>query len=79
MKFYEFQVKFTETTNPINKKPIAVRQGVVCGNSYAHATQSIIDYYGENLISLSIEEWDAEGCLEMSKICLDFLRNDKPF
>lgn len=75
MKFYEFQVEFTETTNPI----IAVRQGIVCGNSYAHATQNIIDYYGENLISLSIEEWDAEGCLEMSKICLDFLRNDKPF
>lgn len=79
MKFYEFQVKFSGTTNPISDKQIAVRQGIVCGNSYAHAAQSIIDYYGENLISLSIEEWDAEGCLEMSKICLDFLKNDKPF
>lgn len=52
--------------------------GVTSAYSYPDAVQNILDYYGtKNVLSLRIEEWDCQGCLEMSKECLRQLREDE--
>lgn len=51
--------------------------GVVTGESYPEACQNILKYYSNaRLMSMTIAEWDCEGCLVMSKEVLDQLREE---
>lgn len=51
--------------------------GVVTGESYPDACQNILKFYkNSQLMSMTIAEWDCEGCLVMSKEVLDQLREE---
>ena len=51
--------------------------GVVTGESYPDACQNILTFYkNSQLVSMTIAEWDCEGCLVMSKEVLDQLREE---
>ena len=51
--------------------------GVVTGESYPDACQNILKFYkNSQLVSMTIAEWDCEGCLVMSKEVLDQLREE---
>ena len=51
--------------------------GVVTGESYPDACQNILKFYhNSHLVSMTIAEWDCEGCLVISKEVLDQLREE---
>ena len=50
---------------------------MVTGESYPDACQNILKFYkNSQLMSMTIAEWDCEGCLVMSKEVLDQLREE---
>lgn len=54
-----------------------LQYGVVTGESYPDACQNLLKFYGNSrLMSMTISEWDCEGCLVMSKEVLDKLREE---
>lgn len=51
-------------------------QGVTCGDFHS-ALDNILEYYGErNILSVRIEPWDVNGCLEISKEALNMIREE---
>ena len=69
--YFEYSVELYEDNEKI------VEYGVVTGDSYPDACQNILKYYcNAQLMSMTIAEWDCEGCLVMSKEVLDQLREE---
>lgn len=48
--------------------------GITCAKDYASAAQEVVDFYGD-IEELRLSEWDAQGCLSMSKEVLKELRD----
>ena len=69
--YFEYSVELYED----GKKEF--QYGVVTGESYPDACQNILKFYkNSQLMSMTIAEWDCEGCLVMSKEVLDQLREE---
>lgn len=67
--YFEYKVEVWEDDN------ITTYYGVTYGDTYHEALDNILDFFGNsNVISLKMEEWDAEGCLIMSKEAIDKLK-----
>lgn len=47
--------------------------GVISAENYPEAIQTLIKSYN-NIEEIYLSEWDSLGCLEMSKNCLDELK-----
>lgn len=47
--------------------------GLISANNYPEAIEILIDTY-DNIEGIYLSEWDSAACLEMSKDCLDELR-----
>lgn len=67
--YFEYKVEVWEDGD------MATYRGVTYGDTYHEALNNILDFFGNsNVISLKMEEWDAEGCLIMSKEVIDELK-----
>lgn len=74
MTYFEYEVKVYQDDE------LTTLQGVTVGNSYPEAIQTVLDYYGLDVVSsIKLEEWDCDGCLEMTAECLRQLREDDPY
>ena len=69
--YFEYSVELYEDGEKV------FQYGVVTGESYPDACQNILKFYkNSQLMSMTIAEWDCEGCLVMSKEVLDQLREE---
>jgi hypothetical protein len=51
--------------------------GVTYGGSFNEALNNVLDfYYAENIVSITLAPWSANGCLIISKEVLEALRNE---
>ena len=69
--YFEYEVKMLEDDEE------EIYYGVTTGENYQDAINNVIEYFGKySLISVKLEEWDAEGCLVMTKEALSELREE---
>lgn len=67
--YYSYEVKIIREDTEAYAEDIFT--GVTYGDTYHEALDNILDFYGiVNVISVTLEPWDAEGCLEISKEAL---------
>ena len=69
--YYEYKIRIAGEGND------ETLCGVTYGKDFSEALQNILHFYRhEEIFSLSVEMWDCNACIEMSKNVLDDLRNN---
>ena len=71
--YFEYEVLWWDDEDSVER----TFQGVTYGDDFHEALKNILEFYGEkNIISVRMEPWDTNGCLEISKDALDTIRKE---
>ena len=72
--YYEYKIEIVDKES---KKGKSTFYGVTYGEDYLEASRNVLHYYrGETILSLTLELWDCNACIEMSQSVLEDLRRD---